>query len=128
MGDHKFNPHARGNVLGQLPLRVRDAYGRILTIGDEVILSKPVMTHFRIQDVAPILDPGMPPNHVRVMLGALLVLAVPADGAIGEVIRVRTADEQGITPAAQAGEAGTSEGSPSEEPPPATLEAAKALR
>ena len=97
MSDHKANPFAKGTSVRNVP-RARDAYGRVLELGDEVIVPKLMAPRFRVQEIVPELAPGAPPNLVRITLGALIVLHAPADQPVGEFLRVRTAAEQGIAP------------------------------
>jgi len=120
MSDHKANPLAHGTAVRMVP-NARDAYGRVLAPGDEVIVPKLMAPRFRVQEIAPELAPGAPPNLVRITLGAMIVLHVPADQAVGEFIRVQTAAEQGIGPTAPAQapeEPATTEPPMEGEPPP----------
>ncbi len=95
MGDHKINPFARGNRIGALPVKVADAFGRELQVGDEVIAHKLQAPTFAIQEITPVLELGAPPNTVRVVFTCAMVVQTQALAALPGVIRVRTAAERG---------------------------------
>lgn len=105
------NPFSRGeNTFGLRRQIAKDRYGRELFAGDQVVM--PQLRDFNpvwvIHDAAPVLDPGAPPNLIRIRLSCPFVITVPADSPIGEVLLVRTAEEAGtvdmVTP--PGGEAG----------------------
>jgi hypothetical protein len=95
MSDHKGNPRAFGTQVKALP-RTRDAYGRVLEPGDEIIVPKLSPVRFLVRDVAPEMRMGFPPNLVRIALVATVEFHAPADTAVVDLIRIRTAAEQGL--------------------------------
>ncbi len=90
MGNHKFNPFARGTTIG--PSGVKDRMGRTLKEGDVVLLAvapQPLGLTWVVRGVVPNLDPNAPPNTGTLQLVATMTLAVPLTGqAINEVVRV----------------------------------------
>jgi hypothetical protein len=98
MGDHKFNPFARGAQVPPPELEVRDAFGRVLHPGDTVALAKPSgMMPFRVAEIRPNLDPAAPPHSMRVTLLIHLPMTVRAGVPVAELVRVLTAAEAGLT-------------------------------
>lgn len=96
MGEHRFNPQAFGNlnIIPNVPA-LKDVYGRELHVGDAVILPHLSAPTLRVVKVAPNLDPGAPPNTMKVALQLVLVMLVRAGEPVQELVRVRTADEMG---------------------------------
>lgn len=99
MGDHKTNPFARGTAVIR-PARVKDGFGRELKVGDQVALTTSGLVLFDVQEIAPNLDPGAPPNLMRVVLTAGFPMLVASDQPVREVLRVATAEELGRVAAA----------------------------
>jgi len=94
MGEHKANPFARGTAVIR-PARVKDGFGRELKVGDQVTLTSSGVVLFNVQEIAPNLDPGAPPNLMRVVLTAGFPMLVASDQPVREVLRVATAEELG---------------------------------
>lgn len=80
--------------LGHAPARVRDGSGKVLEVGDEVL----VLSHktlMRVAEIKPLLDPGAPPNAMIVVMVCQLQIAVPRDTGIEEVYVLRHQAEIG---------------------------------
>lgn len=92
MGQHKFNPFARGSTVPP-PTTIMDAYGRVLDPGDEVILRASIAPCARIQRVQPILDPKAPPGMVLVTMTSVWQLPMQAGVPLQQMIRTQTVAE-----------------------------------
>lgn len=97
MSDHKHNPtalqfHPAGG--GAAPSRVRDAVGKVLEIGDEVVVVMPSCL-MRVASAKPILHPGAPPNLMELVLVTRLAMAVPRDTGVENLYRLRSQKEVG---------------------------------
>jgi hypothetical protein len=75
----------------------RDARGRILQEGDEIILNVRGPIFFRIAQITPNLDPKAPPDMLLVHIGAMIPFAAKRGAINPEFIRVRTLSEAGPT-------------------------------
>lgn len=68
-----------GKVLQTAPAQVRDAVGRVLEIGDEVLVTVPKFP-MRVAACTPILEgPGVPPGLMQLTLVCRLAIAIPRD-------------------------------------------------
>jgi hypothetical protein len=82
----------------ELNAGTKDCRGRVLQVGDEVILVTPGPIFFRIASIEPSLDPRAPADVLLLQIGVMLPF-VAKRGAINlEFIRVRTAQEAGPAP------------------------------
>lgn len=90
--DHKI--HLTGLPGGPQTPRLRDAVGRVLEPGDEVLVVTPTQ-HFRVASVSPVLHPGAPPNTVLLTLVTRLAMGAPRDAAVEGVYFLRHASEIG---------------------------------
>lgn len=88
----RSNPTAQHHAAA--PARVRDAAGKVLEIGDEVlvVLSKSLM---RVAEIKPLLAPGSPPNAMLVTLVTRMAIAVPRDTGVEDLYVVRHQAEIG---------------------------------
>lgn len=90
-----WNSRIKNNITAaisnQSPV-VRDLPGRVLEVGDEVILSAPLHT-YRVSKVEPVRAPGAPANLMHLQLVSVIDLPAPRDQPMEGVIRVRTAAE-----------------------------------
>lgn len=93
MGNHRFNPHARGNVVGALPHVVKDVHGRPLEVGDQIVMPQLTLPHLQVARVAPSLNPAAPPNSMEVVVRMQMLLLVPADAPLEQFLLVRTKEE-----------------------------------
>ncbi len=118
MGNHKFNPFARGTTIG--PSGVKDRLGRPLKEGDVVLLAvppPPLGLTWVVRAIRPNLDPAAQANTGTMDLIATMSFAVPLTGqAINEVVRI--AEVEQALPAAL----GEAEGGPAEDPPAPIVE------
>lgn len=73
----------------------RDARGRILQEGDEIIIAIPGPIFFRVSRITPVLDPKFPPGMLMLHIGAMIPWAAKRGEVNPEFIRVRTAAEAG---------------------------------
>lgn len=98
MGEHRHNPHAKGTTIINMPTVARDAYGRSLQEGDEVIVAQFKIESPRmvVAGIAPNLHPQSPPNTIRIILTASITVVAPANGPAGELLRVLTKREREI--------------------------------
>ncbi len=97
MSDHKFNPTAQkcGGPTAP-PARVKDAAGRVLDLGDEVLVLLPKML-MRVASIRPLLHPGAPRNSMALTLVCRVEVGVPRDSAIEDVYFTRHQSEVGDT-------------------------------
>ena len=70
--------------------RTRDAFGRELMPGDEVIVPAMTAPRFRLSTITPELDPSAPPNTLRLILTAQMVVPVQNNAPVPGLVRVRT--------------------------------------
>jgi hypothetical protein len=87
----RLNPNA---VQGTAPARVRDAIGRVLEVGDEVLIVNTSQL-MRVATISPILAPGAPPSAMLLVLVAKAQLGVPRDTALENVYFLRHQAEIG---------------------------------
>lgn len=80
-----------------LQASTKDARGRVLQEGDEIILNVRGPIYFRIAAIVPNLDPASPPGMLFVHVGAMIPFAVKRGMVNPEFIRVRTLEEAGPT-------------------------------
>lgn len=73
----------------------KDARGRVLQEGDEIILSVPGPIYFRIAGIVPNLDPSAPPDLLLVHVGVMATFSARRGAINKEFIRVRTLEEAG---------------------------------
>lgn len=93
MGDvARLNPQSR-EYTG--PAVVKEARGRVLQEGDEIILSLPSPIYFRVAKITPVLDPTAPPGLLHVHVGSMLSFVAKRGQISREFIRVRSAEEAG---------------------------------
>lgn len=79
------------------PDGVLDARGRLLQVGDEIILQTGQQQYLRVIDIQPNLDPRLPPGLFLISVGAAYSFHSPSGIPQVEFIRVRTAKEAGPT-------------------------------
>jgi hypothetical protein len=97
MSESKLNPFARRtNVV--LPEQLRDAFGRVLAVGDHCALHLPQLPLFRVSQIAPVFDPKLPPNLMDITVQCVLKFRAARDEAITEFSRVLTAEERPTPP------------------------------
>lgn len=97
MSDHKRNDTALRfrPAPGQAPpARVRDAAGKVLELGDEVLVVMPSCL-MRVASIKPILAPGAPPNLMELVLVTRLAMGVPRDQGIENLYQLRHQAEIG---------------------------------
>lgn len=93
--DSKLNPRAR-DFAGAPPPPVnliRDGRGRVLQVGDEIIVSNAATIGLIVQAIEPILDPRFPAGHVRVTVSTVQDLVLPAGQVVPNLLRIRTREE-----------------------------------
>jgi hypothetical protein len=91
MSEHKRNPTAlqfKPAGGGAAPSRVRDASGKILELGDEILVVMPSCL-MRVASIKPILHPGAPPNLMELVLVTRLQMAVPRDQGVENLYMLR---------------------------------------
>lgn len=69
--------------------------GRMLQVGDEIIVNTTGPIFFRVIEISPVLDPKLPPNLLRIEIAAAIQWHAVNGQVNPEFIRVRTADEAG---------------------------------
>lgn len=97
MSDHKRNATAQQFTRpgGQAPpAQLRDALGRVIEIGDEVLAVMPSCM-LRVASVKPVLHPGAPPNLMELVMVMKLSVMVPRDTAMPNVYFLRHQAEIG---------------------------------
>src|ERR1700682_483693 len=87
----RLNPNAH---LGQAPARVRDAVGKVLEVGDEVLIVNPAQP-MRVAEITPLMDPGAPAGMMVLVLVCKLQIAAPRDQAIDHLYVLRHQAEIG---------------------------------
>lgn len=93
--DARLREAAGGLAMNQGP---KDAFGRTLHEGDEVILVTRGPIVFRVAQITPVLDPNAPRGLHHLHLASMATLTVKGGAAHGEFIRVQTAEEAGPSP------------------------------
>lgn len=128
MTEHKHNPTAlqfRPAGGGAAPARVRDASGKVLEIGDEVLVVMPTSL-MRVASIKPVLHPGAPPNLMKLVLVTRMALAAPRDSAVENLYFLRHQAEIGDgaieTEAPQVDPPPGDDSGPAEKPTRITLE------
>lgn len=81
-----------------LSVGTKDARGRILQEGDEIILNVKGPIYFRIAQITPNLDPKAPPDLLLVHVLAAIPFAAKRGVINPEFIRIRTLAEAGPMP------------------------------
>lgn len=76
----------------------RDARGRPLQEGDEIILGTVLPAQWRIVKIMPVLDPRVPPGAVVVHLVAFSNLPMKGGERYNNVVRIQTLEEAGPLP------------------------------
>ncbi len=89
----KLNPRSQRNAATAMP-QVRDAVGKILEIGDEVLIVNPSCL-FRVGEITPVMDPGAPPNTMLVTLVTRLALVAQRDHGVEHLYVLRHQAEIG---------------------------------
>lgn len=79
---------------GPQAARLRDASGRVLEIGDEILVLSP-KTIMRVAAITPVLHPGAPKGTVQLTLVTRLAIAAPSDSGIEDLYFLRHAAEIG---------------------------------
>jgi len=92
----RLNPKAQ--VMAAAPAHVRDAVGKILEVGDEVVIIAPKCL-LRVAEIKPLLDPGAPPHTMMLVLVTRLAIAVPRNQGIEDLYVLRHQAEIPGTPA-----------------------------
>ena len=89
--ESRHNPNVH---LAQGPARVRDAIGKVLEVGDEILAltSKVVM---RIASISPMMDPKAPPGAMLVTMVSRVVMVVPRDQGVEDLYFLRHQAEIG---------------------------------
>lgn len=73
----------------------KDARGRILEEGDEIIVVTQGPIFFRVARIAPVLNPQLPPDMLELQIVALIPFLAKRGVVNPEFIRVRTREEAG---------------------------------
>jgi hypothetical protein len=88
----RLNPN---HLIQPAPPRVRDAVGRILELGDEVLVITPKFP-MRVAEITPTIEqPGVPPGMMRLTLVAKLTTFVPRDTGVEDMYFTRHQKEIG---------------------------------
>ena len=93
----RLNPHAKKSTL-TLPVEVHDRYNRALQVGDTVLAPEPADTRWTVKAIDAELDPRAQPNLVRVELVKVHRFHVQATKRVLDLVRVKTAEENGAAP------------------------------
>ena len=91
MSDHKINPFARGGLT--VPAVIRDAYSRILSVGDMILVHTGRLDPFRVEAITPVVDPRAPQNLLDVTLHCTLKFRCARDVVNLEFTRILEASE-----------------------------------
>jgi len=73
----------------------KDAKGRLLQEGDEILLNIRSPLLFRIAQIVPVLDPNAPRGLYQIHVGALMTFTAKGGVVHHEFLRVATVDEVG---------------------------------
>jgi hypothetical protein len=94
-----LNPFARhATTIDTAAPCVRDGRGRVLQIGDEIIVPGAPALYY-VNKIERVVDPGLPPNLMDVLLVGTMRVRVPRDMPAQEIIRVMSAEERKPGPA-----------------------------
>lgn len=92
--ESRLNPFARhATAIDTSEPVVRDSHGRVLQVGDEILLASNAPTLYRVHSVERHSAPGLPPNLMLVRLITTIELLTPRDQPTQEILRVATAEE-----------------------------------
>jgi hypothetical protein len=75
----------------------KDARGRVLQEGDEILLAIPGPIYFRVAQITPVLDPAAPAGLQHLHVGCMATFVVKSGKIHREFVRVQTAEEAGPT-------------------------------
>jgi len=75
----------------------KDARGRVLQEGDEILLNVKGPVYYRVVKIRPNLDSKLPPDMVYVDVAVVIPFLCQGGAINREFIRVRTIDEAGPT-------------------------------
>lgn len=73
----------------------KDARGRTLMEGDEVILNTPDVVYYRIASIEPHPDPNAPADMLMLHIGVMIPFVAKRGTANKQLVRVRTLEEAG---------------------------------
>jgi hypothetical protein len=73
----------------------KDARGRDLQEGDEIVLNAKGAIYYRVAKITPTLDPKAPPDLLLVHIAAIIPFYARRGAVNPEFIRVRTLEEAG---------------------------------
>ena len=88
--EEKLNPVAQQTSGGTI---VKDAKGRELGVGDEIILTRAQVIPFRVAGITPLLDPNFPPNSLRIDLMSMSVFVAARGSINAEFLLVQQAPQ-----------------------------------
>jgi len=83
------------HVEGPQPQVARDAFGRELQVGDEIVLNRVVPTRMVILEIRPDLSPKAAPNTMILTGQFTMITKLGANMPTPELILYRTAEEAG---------------------------------
>ncbi len=75
----------------------KDARGRVIEEGDELILNVRGPVYYRVMAIQPNLDPSVPEDMLLVHIGVMIPFMAKRGAINNEFIRVRTCAEAGPT-------------------------------
>jgi hypothetical protein len=73
----------------------KDARGRDLQEGDEIILNSRGQVYYRVAKISPCLDPKAPPDVIMLHIAAIIPFLAKRGAVNPEFVRVRTLEEAG---------------------------------
>lgn len=71
----------------------RDARGRVLQEGDEIIVAVAGPIYFRVTKITPAIDPKLPPDMLLLEISAVIPFMAKRGAVNPEFVRVRTREE-----------------------------------
>lgn len=90
--ESRLNPFGSDTGVS-LPAVVRDAYGRELSVGDMVQVHTALPIPFQVVDIVPMMEPGQPPNMMKILVAARIPFGAQRNTPNQEFIRVMDREE-----------------------------------
>ena len=67
---------------------LRDRFGRMLTEGDQVLVTFAQPPIMQVQSIVPVLDPSVPPGHLKMVLTCTIPYVHQANQALASIVTI----------------------------------------
>lgn len=85
-------------AIAQTGDQVKEARGRTIGVGDELLILTPHPHYFEVTAIGPVLDPRLPSGLLQVRMACVVTFLAQPGKLNQEFIRVRTAEEANRSP------------------------------